>query len=169
MNIEEIINKYTNYLYTTITNITYGNLSNEDIEEVISDTFFIFWKNKEKFDANKKINLYLAGIAKNLIKEKFRKIHINNNIEDYENILIDTYDISNSYEQIERNHIIEETLDSMKQEDKDMFVLYYYFSKSIKEISKQLDCSEFKIKSRLFRIRKKLKTNLERGGYRYEK
>lgn len=168
MNLEEIINKYTNYLYTTITNITYGNLSNEDIEEVISDTFFIFWKNKEKFDANKKINLYLAGITKNLIKEKFRKIHINNNIEDYENILIDTYDISNSYEQIERNRIIEETLDTMKKEDRDMFILYYYFSKSIKEISKQLNCSEFKIKSRLFRIRKKLKANLERGGYRYE-
>ena len=168
MNIEEIINQYTNYLYTTITNITYGNLSNEDIEEVISDTFFIFWKNKEKFDVNKKINLYLAGIAKNLIKDKFRKIHINNNIEDYENILIDNYDISDSYEQIERNRIIEESLNNMSKEDKDMFVLYYYFSKSIKEISKDLNCSEFKIKSRLFRIRKKLKANLERGGYRYE-
>lgn len=168
MNIEEIINQYTNYLYTTINNITYGNLSNEDIEEIISDTFFIFWKNKEKFDTNKKLNLYLAGIAKNLIKEKFRKIHINDNFEDYENILIDTYDISNSYEQIERNRIIEESLNSMSKEDKDMFLLYYYFSKSIKEISKDLNCSEFKIKSRLFRIRKKLKANLERGGYRYE-
>ena len=168
MNIEEIINQYTNYLYTTITNITYGNLSNEDIEEVISDTFFIFWKNKEKFDVNKKINLYLAGIAKNLIKSKYRKIHITNNIEDYENILIDTYDVSYNYEQIERNRIIEESLNNMSKEDKDMFVLYYYFSKSIKEISKDLNCSEFKIKSRLFRIRKKLKANLERGGYRYE-
>ena len=168
MNIEEIINQYTNYLYTTINNITYGNLSNEDIEEIISDTFFIFWKNKEKFNTNKKLNLYLAGIAKNLIKEKFRKIHINDNFEDYENILIDTYDISNSYEQIERNRIIEESLNSMSKEDKDMFLLYYYFSKSIKEISKDLNCSEFKIKSRLFRIRKKLKANLERGGYRYE-
>ena len=56
----------------------------------------------------------------------------------------------------------------MSKEDKDMFLLYYYFSKSIKEISKDLNCSEFKIKSRLFRIRKKLKANLERGGYRYE-
>ena len=168
MNIEEIINQYTNYLYTTINNITYGNLSNEDIEEIISDTFFFFWKNKEKFDTNKKLNLYLAGIAKNLIKSKYRKIHINNNIEDYENILIDNYDISDSYEQIERNRIIEESLNNMSKEDKDMFVLYYYFSKSIKEISKDLNCSEFKIKSRLFRIRKKLKANLERGGYRYE-
>ena len=159
MKLEEIINQYTNYLYTTITNMSYGNLSAEDIEEIISDTFFIFWKNKEKFDTNKKLNLYLAGIAKNLIKSKYRKIHINNNIEDYENILIDTYDISYNYEQ---------SLNNMSKEDKDMFVLYYYFSKSIKEISKDLNCSEFKIKSRLFRTRKKLKANLERGGYRYE-
>ena len=168
MKLEEIINKHTNYLYTTITNMSYGNLFAEDIEEIISDTFFIFWKNKEKFDTNKKLNLYLAGIAKNLIKSKYRKIHITSNIEDYENILIDTYDVSYNYEQIERNRIIEESLNNMSKEDKDMFVLYYYFSKSIKEISKDLNCSEFKIKSRLFRIRKKLKANLERGGYRYE-
>lgn len=167
MKLEEIINQYTNYLYTTITNMSYGNLSTEDIEEIISDTFFIFWKNKEKFDTNKKLNLYLAGIAKNLIKSKYRKIHINNNIEEYENILIDTYDISYNYEQIEKNRIIEESLNNMNKEDKNMFVLYYYFSKSIKEISKDLNFSEFKIKSRLFRIRKKLKANLERGGYRY--
>ena len=168
MELEKIVNKYTNYLYTTVTNMSYGNLSSEDIEEIISDVFFIFWKNKEKFDTSKKLNLYLAGIAKNLIKTKYRKIHINSNIEDYESILIDNYDISYNYEQIEKTRIIEDSLNCMQKEDKDMFVLYYYFSKSIKEIANELNCSEFKIKSKLFRIRKKIKTNLERGGYRYE-
>ncbi len=168
MELEKIVNKYTNYLYTTVTNMSYGNLSFEDIEEIISDVFFIFWKNKEKFDTSKKLNLYLAGIAKNLIKSKYRKIHINSNIEDYESILIDNYDISYNYEQIEKTRIIEDSLNCMQKEDKDMFVLYYYFSKSIKEIANELNCSEFKIKSKLFRIRKKIKTNLERGGYRYE-
>lgn len=168
MELEKIVNKYTNYLYTTVTNMSYGNLSSEDIEEIISDVFFIFWKNKEKFDTSKKLNLYLAGIAKNLIKSKYRKIHINSNIEDYESILIDNYDISYNYEQIEKARIIEDSLNCMSKEDKDMFVLYYYFSKSIKEIANELNCSEFKIKSKLFRIRKKIKTNLERGGYRYE-
>lgn len=168
MELEKIVNKYTNYLYTTVTNMSYGNLSSEDIEEIISDVFFIFWKNKEKFDTSKKLNLYLAGIAKNLIKSKYRKIHINSNIEDYESILIDNYDISYNYEQIEKARIIEDSLNCMSKEGKDMFVLYYYFSKSIKEIANELNCSEFKIKSKLFRIRKKIKTNLERGGYRYE-
>lgn len=168
MELEKIVNQYTNYLYITVTNMSYGNLSSEDIEEIISDVFFIFWKNKEKFDTSKKLNLYLAGIAKNLIKSKYKKIHINSNIEDYESILIDNYDISYNYEQIEKTRIIEESLNCMPKEDKDMFVLYYYFSKSIKEISNELNCSEFKIKSKLFRIRKKIRTNLERGGYRYE-
>ena len=148
--------------------MSYGNLSSEDIEEIISDVFFIFWKNKEKFDTSKKLNLYLAGIAKNLIKSKYRKIHINSNIEDYESLLIDNYDISYNYEQIEKTRIIEDSLNCMSKKDKDIFVLYYYFSKSIKEISNELNCSEFKIKSKLFRIRKKIRTNLERGGYRYE-
>lgn len=168
MELEKIVNQYTNYLYTTVTNMSYGNLSSEDIEEIISDVFFIFWKNKEKFDTSKKLNLYLAGIAKNLIKSKYRKIHINRNIEDYESLLVDNYDISYNYEQMEKTRIIEESLNCMQKEDKDMFVLYYYFSKSIKEIANELNCSEFKIKSKLFRIRKKIKTNLERGGYRYE-
>ena len=168
MELEKIVNQYTNYLYTTVTNMSYGNLSSEDIEEIISDVFFIFWKNKEKFDTSKKLNLYLAGIAKNLIKSKYKKIHINSNIEDYESILIDNYDISYNYEQIEKARIIEDSLNCMSKEDKDMFVLYYYFSKSIKEIANELNCSEFKIKSKLFRIRKKIRTNLERGGYRYE-
>ena len=168
MELEKIVNKYTNYLYTTVTNMSYGNLSSEDIEEIISDVFFIFWKNKKKFDTSKKLNLYLAGIAKNLIKSKYRKIHINRNIEDYESLLVDNYDISYNYEQMEKTRIIEDSLNCMQKEDKDMFVLYYYFSKSIKEIANELNCSEFKIKSKLFRIRKKIKTNLERGGYRYE-
>ena len=46
-------------------------------------------------------------------------------------LLIDNYDISYNYEQIEKTRIIEDSLNCMQKEDKDMFVLYYYFSKSI--------------------------------------
>ena len=37
----------------------------------------------------------------------------------------------------------------------------------ITEISKKLNISEFNVKSRLYRIRKKLKKELEKGGYSY--
>ena len=90
-----------------------GNLSNEDVEEIISDTFLIFWKNKDKFDESKKLNLYLAGIAKNLVKNKFRKLHINSNIMDYENSIIDNNDIGYDYEKLEKYRIIEQVLNNI--------------------------------------------------------
>lgn len=35
LELEKIINKYTNYIYTVIISYSKGNLSNEDIEEII--------------------------------------------------------------------------------------------------------------------------------------
>lgn len=168
MELEELINKYNNYLHTVVNNFSYNRLSEEDIEEIIADTFFIFWKNENKIDFSKKINLYLAGIAKNLVKEKFRKQKDIVDLEDFENEIVDNTDILFDYEQVERQKIIEKSLDNMPKEDKTIFILYYYSSNTIKEIAQKLNFSEFKVKSKLFRIRKKIKFNLERGGYRYE-
>lgn len=169
INLEEVVDTYTGYLYTTIINITRGNLSKEDIEEIISDVFFIFWKNRYKFDNSRESKYYLVGIANNLIKEKFRKIRITYNIEDYENMHIDNTDVNFIYEENERVRIIESALSKMSSEDKVIFIMFYYNSKKIKEIGKKLKISEFAVKSRLYRIRRKIKRELEREGYSYEK
>ena len=44
LNIEEIVNDYSKFLYKVIKNNSY-NLTSEDIEEIISDSFFALWKN----------------------------------------------------------------------------------------------------------------------------
>ena len=61
--------------------------------------------------------------------------------------------------------MIELALGKMKKEDKEIFLLYYYNSRSIKEISEILNISISKVKTKLFRIRKKLKSELIKGGY----
>ena len=53
----------------------------------------------------------------------------------------------------------------LSSEDIEIFELYYYSSMRYNEISKALNISEFSIKSKLFRIRKKLKKELLKGGY----
>ena len=165
INLEEVVVTYTGYLYTTIINMTRGNLSKEDIEEVISDVFFIFWKNIDKFDKNRELKYYLAGILNNLVKEKFRKIKSTYNIEDYKDI--SNTDVNCIYEQSEREFIIERALNKLSSEDRTIFIMYYYDFKKIKEISEHLKISEFAIKSRLHRIRRKIKKELESEGYSY--
>lgn len=166
INIERLINDYSGYIYVIVSNIVKNTLSNEDIEEIISDVFVVCWNNRLKINKDKPIKSYLAGITKNLIKLKYRKSKFNLNIDDFENSLINKFDINEIYENYEKNKIIELTLEKMKKEDKEIFLLYYYNSKSIKEIAKILEISESKVKTKLHRIRKKLKNELIKGGYK---
>ena len=144
-----------------------NNLSNEDIEEILSDSFFILWKNRNNFDQNKKLEPYLAGIIRNLVKLKYRKTNFNNNIEDYSDKIIDFRAIDLIYEEREKVKIIEKTLNKMKKQDVEIFNMYYYSAMKISEIAKVFDTTDFNIKSRLYRIRIKLKKELEKGGYSY--
>lgn len=48
LDLEKIIDEYSGYVYSIIKNMTNEYLSNEYVEEIISDTFFILWKNTEK-------------------------------------------------------------------------------------------------------------------------
>lgn len=165
LNLEKIINEYSNYVAKIIENMANSYLTKEDKEEILSDTFFILWKNKEKLKDNKLLSSYLAGIIRNLVKEKARVIHIHDNIQDYENNISDLKNIDMLCEQREKAKMIKETLEQMKEEDKIIFKGYYYGGKKIKEMAKFLDISEFNVKTKLYRIRKKIKQELEKGGY----
>ena len=167
-NIEKLIIKYQAYLYKVIKSIT-TDLTNEDIEEIIEDVYLVLWNNKEKIDFKLPIEPYMVGIAKNLVKNKYRKFFINDNIEDYENTISTSIDIQLLIEQKEKNKIISSVLNNVDSADKEIFILYYFYNKSIKEISTQLKITTINVKTKLHRLRKKIQKKLIEGGYNYGK
>ena len=162
IDMDQIIEDFTPYITTIINNGTNDKISFEDKEEIFSDTFFILWKNRNRLNINVSLNSYLAGITKNLIKEKYRKLKIVYNISDFEN---DTLNCVNMYEN-DRESIwdIEQKIKGLKDIDKKIVNLFYYSSISIKDIAKKLKISELNVKIRLHRIRKKIKKELNNGG-----
>ena len=170
LNIEKIINDYSAFLYKNIKNHSY-NLKIEDIEEIISDTFFVLWKNYKKMDLDDKISNYLIGVSKNILFNKLRKNktkYSRVNLEDFKDILGTKDDVERLLEEQDKIKFIENIVDNMDNESKEIFIYFYYEQRRIKEISKILNVTESKIKTRLHRIRKTIKKELEKGGYRYE-
>lgn len=161
--IEDIMNDFSNYIYTIVKN-SYILLSDEDIEEIIIDVVFTVWKNQEKLDINKNMSPYIAGITKNIIKKKYRNIKNIDNIQDYEEKLIDFNNIELQFIQEEQNKTILKYIESLKDEDRNIFVKYYYEENDIKTISRYFNITESKVKSKLFRIRKKIKKYLIKEG-----
>lgn len=167
LDIEKIYDDFYGYVYTITVNIAKNYLRDEDIEEVISDTFLVLWKNKGKLENSKKIKPYIAGITKNLIKEKARKNKIHLDISDYENKLESTIDLIE--EEREEISELKTMINKLKKQDRNILELYYYQSMKIKEIANYLKVSEFTVKQRLYRIRKQIKKEMEKkGGYRNE-
>lgn len=111
---------------------------------------------------NDKIS-YLAGITRNLIKEKYRKLKIVYDIDNWEN---DVSVCVNMYEN-DRELIldIEKKIKGLKKIDIEIVNLFYYSSMSIKDIAKRLHISELNVKTRLHRIRKKIKRELNSGRF----
>lgn len=157
LDLEKIINEYSSYTVTIIDNMARNILKDEDKEEIVSEVFFILWKNKNKLNVNKYLSSYIAGITRNVVKEYLRKVKINFNISDYENSLYNYDKIDLLDDNVEEISKIEEKLKNMKKIDKTIFLDFYYSFKSIKDIAKEQKISEFSVKQRLYRIRNKIR------------
>lgn len=160
INWDKVIEDYTPYVNTIINNMAY-DLTNEDKEEILLDVFFVLWKSSEKHIDS--LDAYIAGITRNLVKERFRKRKPTCDIADYSNFLADSQYNMYIEERIEVEQI-ERQFKNLKEIDLKIVNMFYYSSKSTKEIAKELNISEFNVNTRLYRIRKKIKKHLNVGG-----
>ena len=163
IDIDKIIEDFTPYITRIINNGTNTKISFEDKEEIFSDTFFVLWKNRNRMNINVSLNAYLAGIARNLIKEKYRRLKISYDISEFEYQLSD--DINMYQNDREMILDIEQKIKKLKEIDIQIVNLFYYSSTSIKDIAKILNISETNVKIRLHRVRKKIQKELKNGGF----
>lgn len=165
LDMEKIITQYTGYLFKVIQNKCGSSLASEDIEEVILDVFFATWKNREKLEENKDIKPYLASIAHHLTSKKLAQ---NTKHMEWEELDESVDFVKEEWMQFAENrqkmNQVEDTLRGLSQEEYQIFTLFYYHGKKTKEIAKILDISNGKVKTKLHRIRNKIKKKLEEGG-----
>ena len=68
-------------------------------------------------------------------------------------------------EDLEEINQISKRIKGLKEIDFKIMNMFYYSAESIKDIAKKLKLSEMNVKTRLHRIRKKIKNELKQGGF----
>lgn len=156
LDMEIIIEEYSHYVYTVIQNITINQLNHEDIEDIMSEVFFLLWKNQSHIEINMKG--YLATIARTCTYHYLKK---KNNALEFKDDKIGKEDyLENIY--------VKDCLECLDEQEKKIFVLYYYKGYKVKEIAKKENLSSHNIKIKLYRIRKKIKETYQNGSNRYK-
>lgn len=164
LDLDKIVDDYTPYVRKIVQNMVSNNLSEEDKEEIIMDTFFVLWKRYEENYTIKSLSSYMAGITRNLIKEKLKSLKYTVDIDQCKNLVEYSYIDMYSQEREEVNQLYKKIKD-LKELDIKIITMFYYSNKSIKDIAKELNISEVNTKTRLHRIRKKIKKELKLGGF----
>ena len=150
LNIDLIIEEYSHYVFTIVHNIAGDTLSYQDIEEIIADTFYLFWKNQNRIQTNMKS--YLSTIAKNCTYNRLKQ---NNQYLEYDDQILNEQGYKE--DEFDRILIIEEKMKQLTDQEKEIFHLYYIEGYKIKEIAKMKNYKTNHMKVKLHRIRKKLR------------
>lgn len=144
--------------------IGYENQS--DVEECVSDVFVELWKSIDNYNKDKGIlKNYIISIARNVSINTYRRKVVKHDVLPLEeNDMEMDFDLDNEVSKSINKSIINETLNNLRQPDKDIFIRRYYLFESIKEISQSLNISTKMVENKLYRGKDKLKTALISKG-----
>ncbi len=166
--IAETAKKYARYCF----HISYTILQNrEDAEECVNDTYLNAWNAIPPHRPNH-LSTFLGKITRNLSLQKYIKCNAQKRgggqVELALSELEDCIPAETGVEQIVEAQLLAESLDAflrgLPKETRIVFVARYWYLYSIQEISQRCHMSESKVKSMLYRTRKKLSTYLEKEG-----
>jgi len=166
--IEETAVKYGNYCFTIANNIL---KSHQDAEECVSETYLKTWENIPPVIPIH-LGAFLGKITRNLSLDRYkfnrRKKREKSEFELLLSELEDCIPGEASTEMVMDYHYTTERInDWLKEQDRiqrQLFIRRYWYSDGIADLVLMFGMSESKVKSMLFRMRKKLKVYLEKEG-----
>lgn len=147
LNMQDIVDDYYNYIRTIIKN--FPNLSIEDEEEILSDVFFIVWKNKNVLEKESRLSPYIARITKNVIYKKYKEINSKFLYDEFDEDFQDNFNIEELLEEKELNDCIIKNLKAVGEDEYLIFSKFYFEDKKIKDISKELGISVSSAKNKV--------------------
>lgn len=160
--------KYGGYLNT----IAYNILANpEDSEECVNDTYLRVW-NAIPEDRPKLFSAYMGKITRNLslnlyTRQKAQKRgggEVPYLLDELEDCIPAQGSVEEQSELAELTSAINGFLGQLNGEARALFIRRYWYAQPINQLVEWTGYSESKIKSTLFRLRKKLKIHLEQEG-----
>lgn len=168
--IQETDHKYGSYCYTIAYNIL---ASREDSEESVNDTYFSAW-NAIPPTKPTKLSTFLGKLTRNISISRWRKTNARKRgngqvsiaLEELEECVSGEQSIEDTVIRKEAAACLDRFLASLSEDERKVFLCRYWYVNPLEEIAGKTGFSVGKIKSMLFRLRKRLGTLLEQEDLR---
>ena len=169
MALQKTQDKYGAYCKTIAINIL---VSKEDTDECINDVLLKVW-NAIPPEVPKSLQAYLGKITRNSALNTYEcknaakrgGTQVDIAFSELEEVLSEQSNVEQAFNKQIFADFINEFLSKLPKQQRIIFLKRYLYFINVNEIAQELDISESKVKSVLFRLRNKLKTELEKEGF----
>ncbi len=167
--IKETDAKYGKYCFTVANNILFNH---QDSEECVNDTYIQAWNCIPPQQPNS-LKLFLARITRNLSFNRYKEQKREKRgggemalaLEEIDEVVADTRDISDEIAKDELVDTINRFLHSLPQTNANIVLQRYFYCHSTKDIADMYGLTEGNVRKILLRTRKKLRQYLQTEGY----
>lgn len=162
----DIINKYKNPLYATVLRMTKNPQTAQDL---LQEAFIKVYEQLKKYDQKGSFKSWLYRVAINHCLDTVRKKNFQTQSEEIQDEqLINTSSPEVVFLKKERSRQLEQLMAQLPEIERLILLLRYANECSYVEISEMLDIPLSDVRNKLHRAKKKLRLNIEGGGYFYE-
>ena len=143
-----------------------------DVEETLSDTWLQAWRS---IPPQRPVQLatYVGKLTRNLALSRVRELQAQKRgggeaelaLEELADCLRGSDDPEAALEARELGRTLNRFVAGLRKQERDIFISRYYFLVPLGELSRITGCTQGKLKSILFRTRKKLNVYLRKEGY----
>ena len=165
--LRETENKYRGLCLYVAANIL---ASKEDCEECLNDVLLALWNNIPP-ERPKNLRSYIGTATRNHALNYSRGANAWKRGGNYQNvgdelleIIEDGHDLAEAFEAKRAGEIINRFLETLKKDDRRIFIMRFWLGLNHADISKHTGFGESKIKVSIHRSRKKLAAMLEKEG-----
>lgn len=159
--LDKAVTHYSGYVASIARNVLGTQATREDLEEVVSDVFVALWRAAARLDESRSLKSFLAAIARNAAVDRLRRLRPQEPLPE-EDILPADAAQGPEAETLRREQaaMLRRLLLEMPAEDREIFVRFYYYRQTVREIASLIGMNESTVKARLSRGRAKLRERL---------
>ena len=139
--------------------------SQEDVEEVTSDTFYKVWNTRTEIDTEKgSLKNYICMVARSCTINKLRTLNITEALPDDERDLGIEVDFSSEYAARHNREVIAKCIRELPSPDREIFIYRFYYSMTVAETASRTGLTVKRVETVIGRTKRRLREALEKGG-----
>lgn len=158
---QKIICRYSRLLWSIVGAVLSQVGTTEDMEECVADVFIDLWEHPQKYDESRgSLKAWLSVIARNKAIDRYRQKTKIQTIPLEETVLAQM----GVEPEMENREELQEALAELTEEEREILLRRYVYQQKPKEMAVALGLSVKQIENRLYRIKTKMRKQMEQEG-----